>query len=223
MSSKTMRMKTTSTFFDDLDLIVGFYTILVVSLVMTVFEIFFYYFIVFQDSRNAVRKAVADAVNIAPYIGEISGSFVASDSNASSFLTTYNPIELVIRRISIAFWTLGVQEAEMITESNTAHILLGATLIPLLVLLVLVVNRKMRKMAVAKGPGVYKTKMKVIGLSVLVTVLMLVPFQYLFYLFGSDFYFTGREGIEEVENALYTSLRKQLGMPAVVPVVPEII
>ena len=197
---------------NELDLVAGFYSILLVSFVMTVFELFFYYFIVFQESRNAVTVAVEGFGEGALYLGAAAGYGAASDPNASMVLATFDPVGTILNPVSTAFWALGEQETKLINHSNFAYIMLGVAILPVLFVLILMVDRRLRKVAAAKGPTVYKTKMKVIWLSVVATVLMLVPFQYLFFLFGAKFRYAGREGIEEIENTFYNSLREDLGL-----------
>lgn len=197
------------TFMNQPKLLRGLYSILLVSLLMTLFELAFYRIVIDPETTKAVRGILNSMENGFYDIltKEESSKFVkpetiqmAREVNLvdSFLLTSAEREEKLIERVNLYAY---------LTASFMVFILMGALYYVHSHLLFV---RSRRHVLTVFGDN-YGAAI----VTALLTVILLASFQYLFYLFGAQFRFVGRNGLEELQNTFNNALRTNLGLPVV--------
>ena len=197
------------TFFNQPKLLRGLFSILLVSLLMTLFELAFYRIVIDPETTKAVRGILNSMENgfYDLLTKEESRKFVkpetiqmAREVNLvdSFLLTSAEREEMLIERVNLYAY---------LTASFMVFILFGALYYIHAHLLFV---RSRRHILAVFGDN-YGAAI----ITAFMTVILLASFQYLFYLFGAQFRFVGRNGLEELQNTFNNSLRKNLGLDTV--------
>jgi hypothetical protein len=107
-----------------------------------------------------------------------------------------------------------VREAPLKSKNNTYSYLTMVVVLFVLVMLLLAIHRRM------KAVGQHHPNVEMFGyqfpatvLTSGLTVMVLIAFQYVFYLFGLQFRFAGMGGLEELQFGANNAIRELYGLP----------
>lgn len=184
---------------------------MLVSLLMTVFELLFYRLIIEPETTKAV-KSILDAMEngiyeaVEPRIESFSGAWVLPLLPVGDSL---NIVESFLK-------TNTIREDEIIQKLNNYAYITGAFMLFLVFGLMYVVHTRLTRLRTHKHVlQIFGPNYGAAILTSLLTVFLLASFQYIFYLFGRQFKFVGLAGIEELRHSFNNMLRKEFGMQEV--------
>ena len=197
MSSNKIDMKFTK----------GLFSILLVATLMTVFELSFYITLVAptvkKDVKNLLGKFSNENLNL-----ELTGLFdtfiyrenkIIIDVNTGSYIIIV--VEILFLFAFLAYLYMRIQR-----ETRKAYYITYLNRIT-----------SSNSNQIDQNPGTFKIKenfhfvpvdMYPTIVTVLITVIVLMCFQIIFFNFGRHFHYTGRHGLEEVEARIIQNLRK---------------
>lgn len=199
-------------FFRQPKLLRGLYSILLVSLLMTIFEIVFYKLIIDPQTIRAVKNLLNSLSWDATFY-----TIAAYHRNNANGSVWQSPMSLVaadkLDLLSPFLLTTAQREEKLIAKLNLYAYVTASFMIFFLIAALFYVHTRL---VYVEG---HKHVMQVFGddfgaalLTSVFTVLCLASFQILFYFFGTNFNFIGSKGAIELQNAFNNMLRRNLGM-----------
>lgn len=200
----------TLSFFSQPKFLRGMFSIFLVSLMMTVFEIGFYRVIIDPETKKAVRGI----------LDHMEDGFYTIFKNQSGDETWFSPATLAAgQRLNLldSFLKTNAEREELLVDRINTYAYITASFMVFLLLTVLyyIHNRLTRIRRSRHMLAVFGDNYGAAIITSFLTVLMLASFQYLFYQFGLEFRFVGRNGMEELQNSFNNALRQNLGMDTV--------
>jgi hypothetical protein len=179
----------------------GLFSILLISTLMTIFELIFYIVLVGPTVKEAVRSLLNNfsKKNLTPELEGLFDTFIYREYTIVSEISIGSYIIIVVE-ILFLFAFLAYLYMRIQRETRKTYYI-----------------RYLNKIAHLKS---YETRDKKefrfipvdiypVLVTVIITVTILMSFQIVFFYFGRNFYYTGRLGLEEVEAKLIENLRKE--------------
>lgn len=187
----------------------GVFSILLVSFLMSIFELGFYMFIIEPQTKLAAQSIVGivekEAYNQTKQKLRQATPQEMYRWSLLALLLQNSPVESYMA-------TSEVREAELIKDINTYAYLTGAVVLLVLLFLLIYVYDKLSLIQLRTKTETFGDNYKVAIFTAMITVGMLVSFQVLFYFFGNEFLYVGMLGNEELKYHFNNSLRKKLEM-----------
>lgn len=201
-------------FFYQPKLLRGVYSILLVSFLMSIFEIVFFRFVVQVQTTAAVTDLTRSMQN---NVGKILYASKPQMTPAQSSFIEYiknhrdNPASAILTATR-------QREQYLIDKNNLYAYLIGtAAIFGVLFFMYLVHSRLERVLNRKHSLIIFGTEYGAAILTAFLTVGCLASFQYLFYLFGTQFKYMGSSGMDELEHFFNNSVRKNLGLQEIPP------
>lgn len=199
-------------FFSQPKLLRGLYSILLVSFLMTIFEIVFYKVIVDPQTQLAVEDLLSDI-----HWGTRRAVAKTVRENKANGTTWESPISILeadrLDLVSPFLLTSAKREEKLIAKNNLYAYVTASFMIFFLLAALFYIHTRL---VYVEG---HKHVMQVFGenfgaavLTSFITVGFLASFQILFYFFGTNFKFVGSMGNAELQNTFNNMLRRNLGM-----------
>lgn len=199
-------------FFSQPKLLRGLYSILLVSFLMTIFEIIFYKTIVDPQTQVAIKTLLRDIQS-----GTAEAVRSAVQENNANGKVWESPISIIsadkLDLISPFLLTTAQREEKLVAKLNLYAYITASFMIFFLLAALFYIHTRL---VYVEG---HKHVMQVFGenfgaavLTSFITVGFLASFQILFYFFGTNFKFMGSKGNAELQNGFNNMLRRNLGM-----------
>lgn len=182
----------------------GLFSIILIATLMTVFELVFYVYIVAPTADGAVRTMLSNfkrPIPDNPINTEVDNLFTVmikrdkktlSEINKSSYIII--GMEIVAMFLFLSYLYIKIINVE--SENNRT--------LPSITSLRLITNYDI----LLKDSYISSIKPSIF--TAFLTVLLLIPFQLLFFFFGQDYGYIGQNGLAEVENLVIQELKNNL-------------
>ncbi len=200
-------------FFKQPKVLRGLYAIVLVSTLMTIFEMAFYRTVIDPETKDAAGVLVLAVKKKAYVMGrDMRASLPLGGAGVGSGVFLGGDFDLFDSYVE----TTRAREKEMVEKNNLYAYLTASFMLVILAVVLFVLHVRMREVDAGRhklsvfGPN-YAAAVKTSFL----TVLLLASFQILFYFFGRQFKFVGTMGTEELVFAFNNYVRKFFGMPPV--------
>lgn len=216
-------------FFHQPKVLRGLYSIVLVSLLMSVFETLFYKFIIEPSTTSAAEsihksldKAAYDAARSAIGRGDSALASIAGATKqaADRLAETGMPLEQQadLDLLNSYLTTAAQRERVLLERLNLYAYITGSFVVFFLAAFLGAIHNRLYDIRDRPGVGaVFGPDFRSAILTALLTVLCLGAFQIVFYIYGLKFNFVGTAGLEEVVHLFNNSLRAKLGQPLIQP------
>jgi|SaaInlStandDraft_4_1057021.scaffolds.fasta_scaffold03755_2 hypothetical protein len=178
----------------------GIFTILLTALILTIFEIVFFYKIVapgvqqqMDSNLNNISKIISNKVNDA----------TGDDASLSNITATAASRLVINDKANSVLKSLRDREVKLINDVNMYTKITGGVIIGLLVFILIALRSSVKKEAMKTAGSI---DLKVPTQTALFSVFILISFQILFYFFSLGFKFPGTTGSEELMNIILESI-----------------
>lgn len=190
-------------FFHQPKVLRGIFSIVLVSLLMTLFETVFYKIVVEPQTKRAAQYIL--------YLVEQQTYYTTKNQvNGASWFSpnTHTPMDSYLK-------TTMIREEDMIDRINMYAYITASFMILFLIFVLVFIHNKLSYIEGTSGiPSlhVFDANYKSAVITAIITVVFLASFQVIFYFFGMEFLMVGRNGKEELIFLFNNALRKNLGM-----------